>query len=144
MFLGANGSNNGDLTSGALVFGGSGTGEGIASKKTSGGNQYGLDFYAWGNIRMSVTGAGNVGIGTTTPADKLSVAGIVAPTVDNSFTLGKSGARWSAVWSGSGSIQTSDARLKTNIADLKYGLKEVVALRPVSYNWKDKPTVDGK
>jgi len=29
----------------------------------------------------------------------------------------------------------SDARLKTNITDLTFGLKEIVALRPVSFTW---------
>lgn len=31
----------------------------------------------------------------------------------------------------------SDARLKTHIIDLSYGLKEVLQLRPVKYNWLD-------
>ncbi|MEP6746957.1 MAG: tail fiber domain-containing protein [Bacteroidota bacterium] len=88
--------------------------------------------------KMRILSTGNVGIGTTTPADKLSVAGVVSPSADNTYTLGKSTLRWSAVYAANGTIQTSDARLKTNIENLNYGLKEVMLMRPVRYNWKDK------
>ncbi|MFL5745347.1 MAG: hypothetical protein ACJ751_11810, partial [Niastella sp.] len=44
--------------------------------------------------KLRITSAGNVGIGTTSPADKLSVAGAIVPAADNTYTLGKSGARW--------------------------------------------------
>jgi hypothetical protein len=68
------GGNNGSISSlGALRFGYSnGSGEGIASKRTAGGNQYGLDFYTNFTNRMSITNAGNVGIGTTAPGFPLS------------------------------------------------------------------------
>ncbi|MFL5748546.1 MAG: tail fiber domain-containing protein, partial [Niastella sp.] len=88
--------------------------------------------------KLRITSAGNVGIGTTSPADKLSVAGAIVPAADNTYTLGKSGARWSAVWAANGVIQTSDARLKTDIEPLQYGLKEVLQLRPVSFKWKNE------
>jgi len=95
--------------------------------------------FATADEKMRITSAGNVGIGTTSPADKLSVAGVVAPSADNTYTLGKSSARWSAVYSANGTIQTSDARLKTNIRPLRYGLKEVMLLQPVRYNWIGQP-----
>jgi hypothetical protein len=63
----------------------------------------------------------------------------IQPGSDNMYSLGKNGARWSEVWSANGVIQTSDARLKTNIQELSYGLNELMQLKPVSYNWKDKP-----
>lgn len=87
--------------------------------------------------KLRILSSGNVGIGVTNPADKLTVAGVVAPSADNTYTLGKNGARWSAVWSANGTIQTSDIRLKKNIQPLKYGLKEVMQLHPVHYNWID-------
>lgn len=59
------------------------------------------------------------------------------PGTDNLYSLGKNGARWNEVWSANGVIQTSDSRLKTDINDLQYGLKELMQLRPVSYRWKD-------
>jgi hypothetical protein len=62
---------------------------------------------------------GNVGIGTTTPSYKLHVVGDIYTT---------------------GTYQGSDLRLKRNVQNLGYGLPEVLRLRPVSYEWKDRPT----
>ncbi|MDR3450635.1 MAG: hypothetical protein P4M15_12990 [Alphaproteobacteria bacterium] len=45
---------------------GSGSGEGFGSKRTSGGNQYGLDFFTGNASRVSITSSGAVGIGTST------------------------------------------------------------------------------
>jgi len=72
---GAN-SNTGTKTPG-VIFGGSSSGEGISSKRTSGTDQYGLDFYTASSLRMSVTQTGNVGIGTNVPASTLDVQGTV-------------------------------------------------------------------
>ena len=58
----------------ALTFGSSGR-EGITSKRTTGGNQYGLDFYTMFTHRMAITSDGNVGIGATNPTVKLDVNG---------------------------------------------------------------------
>jgi Chaperone of endosialidase len=94
--------------------------------------------------KMRILSTGNVGIGVTAPADKLTVAGVVTPSLDNTYSLGKSTARWLAVYAANGTIQTSDARLKTNIEPLNYGLKEVMLMRPVRYNWKDNPLSGNK
>jgi hypothetical protein len=63
--------------------------------------------------RLTISNAGNVGIGTTTPSERLQVAGNVKAT---SF------------------ISTSDARLKSDVAPIE-GLSAVLKLRGVSYNW---------
>lgn len=75
---GAN-SNTGAKTPG-LFFGGSTSGETISSKRTTGGNQYGLDFYTSSILRMSVTTGGNVGINTT-PTSTLAINGSIAANV---------------------------------------------------------------
>jgi len=73
-------------------------------------------------------------------AGNASFSGIVRPGADNGFSLGTSGARWSAVWSSTGTIQTSDARAKTDVTDMNLGLAFINALRPVSYRWIDGGT----
>jgi hypothetical protein len=65
------GSNNGTHYPG-LAFG-AGSGETIASKRTPGGNQFGIDFYTGFNPRMSIANNGNVGINTTTPGGLLDI-----------------------------------------------------------------------
>ena len=51
--------NNSTLGGAGLTFG-AGSGEGIASKRTAGGNQYGLDFYTGFARRMTLNNAGNL------------------------------------------------------------------------------------
>ncbi len=77
--------------------------------------------------------------GINTERMRITSAGMI-PGQDNAYALGNTTNRWSAVWSANGTIQTSDIRLKKNILPLNYGLKEVLALRPVSYDWKDNPS----
>lgn len=52
-------------------------------------------------------------------------------------SLGESSKRWASVYANNGVIQTSDIRLKKNIVPISYGLKEVLKLNPITYNWKD-------
>ena len=64
--------NSGSLNPG-LIFGSS-SGQGIASKRTAGGNQFGLDFYTASQNRMTILQNGNVGIGTTSVTRRFQVA----------------------------------------------------------------------
>ncbi|MBP6820824.1 MAG: tail fiber domain-containing protein [Acidobacteria bacterium] len=56
---------------------------------------------------------------------------------NDGFRLGTPTKRWTAVYAVNGTIQTSDARMKKGIANLRYGLKDLMQLRPVSFQWKD-------
>jgi hypothetical protein len=62
----------------------------------------------------------------------------VGPDADDLLVLGGPSNRWTAVWAVDGTINTSDARLKRDIADLDYGLSSILKLRPVSFRWKDR------
>lgn len=69
-----NNTNSGTLNPGPSLLFGSPTGEGIASRRSGGVNQYGLDFYTNHLNRIAITNGGFVGIGTTTPQRQLSIA----------------------------------------------------------------------
>ena len=78
-----------------------------------------------------------------------------SPSSDNTYYLGLSSYKWKAVYSNTGTIQTSDARQKTDIADSVLGLQFINSLHPISYKWivgsndavldeDGKPIVTGK
>lgn len=85
---------------------------------------------------MRIANDGSLGIGTQAPAAKLAVEGSVVPQTDNAHTCGKSGYRWSAIWSTNGAIQTSDGRDKRDVARTPLGLAFIQALNPVAYRWE--------
>ncbi len=73
--LGTN--NAGIFNDNSLTFGPLGSREGIASKRTVGGNQYGLDFYTNNIAQLSILNGGQVGVGTSAPSHTLTVSNIV-------------------------------------------------------------------
>ena len=85
--------------------------------------------------RLRITYAGLFGFGTTSPSNKVSSEGIVAPETDNAYTLGTSGKRWTVVYATTGTINTSDARQKTDVTPSPLGLDFVKLLKPVTYKW---------
>jgi hypothetical protein len=62
-----------------------------------------------------------------------TLAASLRPASDNAVALGAAGARWSAIWSATGTIQTSDRRHKVDIAPSDLGLDFILALNPVKY-----------
>lgn len=94
-------SNSGAVNPGLNLGGG---GEGIVSKRTSGGNQFGLDFYTNSASRMSITNSGNVGIGTSNP-DGVQVNASVSETARgvNNVRLGINNGTPRAIFEAAGS-----------------------------------------
>jgi hypothetical protein len=74
----------------------------------------------------------------------VTVAATLRPATDNAVTLGGAGARWSAVWSATGTIQTSDSRQKTDIEPSDLGLDFILDLIPIKYRWIVGGTEDGE
>lgn len=67
-------------------------------------------------------------------------AGVFAPCADNTYTLGKSGARPSQLWAATATINTSDERQKEQVKSLSEDERFDALfsqLNPVSYKWKD-------
>ncbi|MEH1007664.1 tail fiber domain-containing protein [Winogradskyella sp. ECml5-4] len=115
---------------------------------------------------MVVLKNGNTGIGASNPQELLHINGgrlrignetiedggsdilgfssSLVPTEDEVDRLGGPNRRWLDVYAANGMIQTSDRRSKTNIANLNYGLAEVLKMQPVSFNWKNKNNPDTK
>jgi hypothetical protein len=57
------------------------------------------------------------------------------PFFNNNSSLGDGSFRWTEVFAVNGTINTSDNRLKTEIASSDLGLNFIEKLRPVSYKW---------
>ncbi|MEL7531574.1 MAG: tail fiber domain-containing protein, partial [Bacteroidota bacterium] len=68
----------------------------------------------------------------------------VIPTTDATIDLGSPTNRWRDAYVANGITTTSDLRAKTNVEDLDYGMEEIMALRPVRYNWKEDATMEQK
>ena len=75
---------------------------------------------------------GNLTIGQTGVADYVNITSGGSLVVNNLGT--------GLVYSNAGALTStnpSDSRLKDNIENISYGLKDILKLRPVSYNWKE-------
>ncbi|MBL0082375.1 MAG: hypothetical protein IPP37_08025 [Saprospiraceae bacterium] len=77
--------NNGGLDN-ALKFGGDNSGSLIRSNRLTATNQLGLDLVTNFNSRLSLTNAGNIGLGTTSPVNRLDVEGGVVIGINYSGT----------------------------------------------------------
>jgi hypothetical protein len=100
----------------------------------SGGNFGYLFAYDYGNntpqsLLLNSPG-GNVGIGTLNPIVRLHVE---SGYVDPLYTAVKING---SVWATGIVTWDSDVRLKQGVHDLRYGLRDIMQLRPVSYTWK--------
>lgn len=70
--------------------------------------------------------------------------GVVRPQADNVYALGASAQRWSVVYAATGTINTSDARMKTDAEACPLGLAFIRDLKPKLYRWIDGGGDPGK
>ena len=84
------------------------------------------------NVIGTSTFSDNVGIGTTSPVEKLTVDGTIRAT-------NLAGGATNLTTDANGNIirDPSDARVKTNVTEITGALEQVLALRGVRYNWRD-------
>jgi hypothetical protein len=122
---------NGAPNQGLVLF----TNNGAAGNLTANGFEA-MRIDGNGNVGIGGTSRNNNGVVTTNP-EKLVVSGNIAPRTSGGGNLGTATYRWNTVNTTNGITSSSDRRLKKNIKNLNYGLKEVLAMKPVSYNWKD-------
>lgn len=103
-------------------------------------------------INIGTSGANGsttaINIGSTTGTNVIKIngrtntAGVFVPSVTSTSTttgidLGSTAARWRYVYASQGTINTSDRTLKDNIADINYGLNDLLSMNPVQFDWKD-------
>jgi hypothetical protein len=83
-----------------------------------------------------------IGLGSseyvTDGESELLASNSVSPITNNSINIGSSSLRWDTIYATNGAINTSDKRDKEAIKPLRYGLKELLLLKPVSYKWKEE------
>jgi hypothetical protein len=106
----------------------------------SGGDTYTRDFtlgFYRGTAGGSAMATGSIEYIVDGLNELLLEASSLNPLVDNITRLGGSTKRWTALWATNGTIQTSDMKLKKDVVELRYGLKEVMKLNPISYRWKN-------
>jgi hypothetical protein len=96
-------------------------GANIDAPSATGDNQLNIGNTIYGDLS-----SGKIGIGTTSPSEKL--------TVYNGSTTG--------TYTTSGWVHSSDARLKTNVGFIENPLSKVLALQGVYFNWKNNPDSD--
>jgi hypothetical protein len=87
---------------------------------------------------VRVKGSGKVGIGVPDPAERLTVAGNVAPSTDNAYSLGTPALRVSTVYAATGVINTSDERLKAEMSRLppRIAVELLRRAAPMSFRWR--------
>ena len=94
---------------------------------------------------MEVLRSGNTATDVIITATNTTIAGVLRPNNDNARTLGTSSNRWSMVFAGTGTINTSDANEKEQIESLSAAeLQVATALKGLIKKFKFKDAVVSK
>lgn len=112
----------------------------LAHKAPASGTLHNFEINRWLGGTMiagiAISPAMNFGVGTTTPTEKLEVAG-------NALINGTIRVNGNSTFAGNVTVNgivtaTSDESLKKNISPLKNNIDKIMQLRPVSFQWKDE------
>lgn len=109
----------------------------------------GKNVFAWGGVASAHAGALRVSnpVATgilllgTNDSDRIEIdaSGNMWPVVDNVYSLGKSGKRFTAVWATNGTIQTSDETLKDDVKEIDEAvLRAWSKVNFCQFKWKDE------
>jgi hypothetical protein len=90
--------------------------------------------------KVTITPAGSVGIGTTNPAQALEVNGQIK--VDSLASASSTSLCITSTSNGVIATCSSSVRYKEDIRDAGFGLKEIEAMRPVTFKWKGRDEND--
>lgn len=85
--------------------------------------------------------------GLTVFSNAVTVNGVLLPNVDNTFNLGSGTFRWGTVFAGTGTINTSDAREKSQLMALsptELAVAKTLAAGISSYQWQDAIAAKGQ
>ncbi len=104
----------------------------------------GMGRAVYGNSSLSSGVNGNSGTGNGVYGTSGSGAGVFGISSSGDGVVGESTTGYAGNFFGNvyvtGTVtQNSDARFKQGVANLSYGLREVMQLRPVNWTWKQKP-----
>jgi len=107
----------------------------------SGGNvETGDDLFVNGNVDVTGTvGFGSVETFSDGGSNTIASNSDIVPTIDGTRRLGTDAFTWTEVWATDVTINASDARLKKDIENIKYGLGTIMKMRPVAYHWIKNP-----
>jgi hypothetical protein len=102
-------------------------GVGFFHSKSYGGRDTEDGFNYGSYVSLHTEGKGSGTTDTSTEKVRCTANGHLRPIGDNTQSLGKSGSRWSVVYAGTGTINTSDANEKQQIAELSEAEQTVAA-----------------
>ena len=91
--------------------------------------------------KVTITSGGLACTGAATFSSTVTTSGAIKPSATNTYSCGGSGAIWTNVYAKNTTIQTSDKRLKTNVADIPSEILDIweeIKLR--IFEWTDSET----